>query len=170
MIFAYIGKSNACSFCNNVRNLSCSQNWYFYLLQHSHVYPFLQDRLYGICSMHVSNSKELGDEIAFGEGKIFHLFQCLVWISDIQFSYYLRFLKRKAVCLYPGFSQDRVNFLLSGGHCAVFWIQDENSVDSTPMCQLLQSRAAQSPGCFSSWCCPASEDLRVHTREQNRDS
>jgi len=34
--------------------------------------------------MHVSNSKELGDEIAFGEGKIFHLFQCLVWISDIQ--------------------------------------------------------------------------------------
>ena len=41
----------------------------------------------------------------------------------------------------------------------VFWIYSENYVDNTPMFQLLQSRAVQSQGHCSFWCCPASEGL-----------
>jgi len=60
-----------------------------------------------------------------------------------------------------------VNFLHRGSYNAEFWIFDENSVDNTPIFQLLLSSACTEL-LFGFSCCPACNGLRVLKELQGR--
>lgn len=64
----------------------------------------------------------------------------------------------------PGFGGDRVRVLYGVWYSAVFWIQDENTVDNALMFQQLQSSANTELRNFQLSYCPDSKELGIHMK------